>query len=710
MAHPFTEEHDEFTHVVNFGKYEIPVDPATGERKVLGEGGMGQTYKARDAKLGRLVVLKVISAALHHHPESRKRFLREAKALGILQHPAVPALYEYGEEKGDDFYAMEFIAGEDLQKRISRVDTLSVQDTLNIVEQVARALGAAHRAGIIHRDIKPANLMLSRPLGGGPETVRVIDFGLAKGTGAGADLGQSSTGNPGGYTPLYASPEQCKGEPAVVQSDLYSLGATMWFLLTGRPPFSGTSIYELQKKHVEAPLSLDRLPPSLPEPVRELLERLLAKRPEDRPDTADEVAGQIAMMRKLMGTQPVPPPAFDQSLGEAQTLHRPPTVRREQPSPGHGKLLAGVAAAVAMTAAIGWYGGKSGWFAKPRLLPTPTPTLAPTPVPPRPAATPRPAVTATPRPAPTRTPAPTASPAPQPTATPVPRPTATPPPTPTPRPSGVLGLVGPGQPYENGLGMKFVAVPGIKVLFSIWETRRFDFEVYAREKPYRQLGGVAVLKLRADAKGTRAYDWVIDPAASWERPGFEQSPLHPVVAVSWEEARQFCAWLTERERKAGRIGPKQYYRLPYDIEWSAAVGGSRYSWGDIWPPPERVGNFFDLAAARSLPAISWRNMPMDDGYARTAPVGSFRPNSLGLYDMGGNAAEWCLDEYRPSMNEEAVLKAIPGLAGERPGVRVLRGGAWSNAERERAQSNCHSFSLANYRAVFIGFRVVLADE
>ena len=168
------------------------------------------------------------------------------------------------------------------------------------------------------------------------------------------------------------------------------------------------------------------------------------------------------------------------------------------------------------------------------------------------------------------------------------------------------------------LGMKFVPVPGTKVLFSIWDTRVQDYQAF-----------------------------VTATGRAWEKPGFEQGPTHPAVNVSWEDAKAFCAWLTEQERHAGTLTSSQEYRLPTDLEWSAAVGLENetgrtpqarngkvlgiYPWGTEWPPPRGAGNYDE-------------KMNVDD-FAKTSPVGSFATNRFGLYDMGGNVWQWCEDSY-----------------------------------------------------------------
>jgi serine/threonine protein kinase len=241
-------------------------------------------------------------------------------------------------------------------------------------------------------------------------------------------------------------------------------------------------------------------------------------------------------------------------------------------------------------------------------------------------------------------------------------------------------------PWENSLGMKFVPVPGTSVLFSIWETRVRDYEAYAQANP--GVGG----------------SW---KDVKWEGVPVSDGPDHPVVCVSWDEAKAFCDWLTKKEREAGRVGPQQEYRLPTDAEWSLAVGlekepGSTpdqkdakikevYPWGTNWPPTAGAGNFADVTAKKRFP--TWSIMEgYDDGYATTAPVGKFRANKYGLYDLGGNVWEWCEDFY-----------------GANSGSRVFRGGSWWYfVAPDVLLSSRRLYNLPDYRSDAVGFRVVLA--
>ena len=246
------------------------------------------------------------------------------------------------------------------------------------------------------------------------------------------------------------------------------------------------------------------------------------------------------------------------------------------------------------------------------------------------------------------------------------------------RPSGATKE----HPFVNSLGIKFVPVPGTDVLFSVWETRVKDYQAFC------------------DATGR-----------SWEKPSFQQTADHPAVNVSWEDAMAFCEWLSKKEGKT--------YRLPTDLEWSCAVGiGDRedaaatpkskdmeidkvFPWGEQWPPPNEAGNYCGQecktpAALAALKAAGYdpSKWPViegfDDGNVFTAAVGSFRPNGLGIYDLGGNVWEWCQDEYEP------------GSAS-----RVLRGGSWDLSGRDYLLSSNRGDFDPDGRRVDVGFRAVV---
>src|ERR1700730_3922660 len=230
-----------------FEHYEL-VKGEDGKPIELGRGAMGVTYKAFDVNLRCPVTLKVISEQYVGDESARRRFLREARAADSVRHTNVAAVFHLGRTGKNYFYAMEFVEGETLENLIKRSSRLQVQLALEIVTQVAAGLAAVHKQKLVHRDIKPSNIMVSLEEGGAV-TAKIIDLGLAKAVNEPGS--QTAISMPGGFagTPEFASPEQFAGVDVDIRSDLYSLGVTLWEMLTGKVPFRGTSA-ELMHKHL----------------------------------------------------------------------------------------------------------------------------------------------------------------------------------------------------------------------------------------------------------------------------------------------------------------------------------------------------------------------------------------------------------------------------------------------------------------------------
>ena len=253
----------------------------------LGRGGMGVVYKARDQRLGRVVALKVILAGGHAGTAERNRFHVEVEAAAQLQHPNIAQVYEVGEDNGQPFMAMEFCSGGTLEARI-RDKPQPPREAAQLVATLAEALHHAHQAGIIHRDIKPANVLLAAD--GSP---KVVDFGLAKRIG-GTD-GFTQTGAIMG-TLGYMAPEQAAGRTREANSatDVYSLGALLYKLLTGRPPFHGPSELETITSIVARdPVSIQSLQPRVPLDLVTICQKCLEKKPTRRYATAAALAEDL---------------------------------------------------------------------------------------------------------------------------------------------------------------------------------------------------------------------------------------------------------------------------------------------------------------------------------------------------------------------------------------------------------------------------------
>lgn len=246
----------------------------------LGAGGMGVVYRARDAKLGRDVALKVLAPALAHDATARARLLREARAAAVIQHPNIATVYDVDEHEGVPFIALEIVEGLNLRDRLRRAAGLPLREVRTIARGVAAALAAAHAAGVIHRDLKPDNIVLTHTAG-----VKVLDFGLARRVddeSAPTARRLTRRGDVLG-TIGYLSPEQALGKPLDARSDVFSFGVLVYEMLSGRLPFRGTTWGE-----AAVALANDRPPPLLdlrsdvPEPLLELVERCLSRAPRDR--------------------------------------------------------------------------------------------------------------------------------------------------------------------------------------------------------------------------------------------------------------------------------------------------------------------------------------------------------------------------------------------------------------------------------------------
>src|SRR5881275_1081176 len=279
---------------LRYAHFEVETG-ADGFPVELGAGAMAITYRACDTVLNSLVALKVIDRKVAQNPGARSRFLREARAAANIRHPNIARVSHYGEQEGECFYAMELVEGETLEAKVRREGPMPLALALEVIEQAARALAAAEACCVVHRDIKPSNIMLESDPSGAP-IVKVIDYGVAKVLAPEAERGaeQTQTGFIG--TPAFASPEQFaeNGETRLdTRSDIYSLGVTFWYLLSGRVPFVGRTLEEIRERQAES-LPVDQLKGlDVPARIFALLKSMLATDPKDRPQSARELLSAI---------------------------------------------------------------------------------------------------------------------------------------------------------------------------------------------------------------------------------------------------------------------------------------------------------------------------------------------------------------------------------------------------------------------------------
>jgi serine/threonine protein kinase len=264
---------------------------------LIGEGGMGQVYRARDERLGRDVAIKVLPTDVTHDAERRARMEREARAMGLLNHPNVVSVYDIGDYRGSPFIVSELLEGETLRDRIAAAgprDRMPYGEALHVVASVADALGSAHRRGIVHRDIKPENIFLT-----GDGRTKVLDFGIAKVTDGESAADHTVAGAVIG-TLSYMAPEQLRGEAARPQSDVYACGVVLYELLAGVHPYAGRSQAVLIGAVLhEPPPPLTGVPPA----VAALVMRCLEKRPEVRPEDGAALAKTLRALTTVQSSR-----------------------------------------------------------------------------------------------------------------------------------------------------------------------------------------------------------------------------------------------------------------------------------------------------------------------------------------------------------------------------------------------------------------------
>jgi len=334
--------------------------------RLLGRGGMGEVYLARQVSLNRDVALKVLRPDLLTNPTYLSRFEAEAWSAAKLNHPNIVHIYTLGIVEGLRFIAMEYVQGTNLREYLQRKGPPDLPQALSIMRQAGAAVGAAGEVGLVHRDIKPENLLLTKK-----GQVKVADFGLCRDL----DSDRHHVTQPGVTmgTPLYMSPEQARGVAMDHRSDLYSLGVTYYHMLAGHPPFRADTALALAMKHVvDTPVDLAVHRPDLPPGLTHLVMKLMAKSPADRYQSAAEMLRELARVREALQvsamvasgavvgpTKPVAPPAIAES---PRSTKDQPADRQEGP-----RLLAWPSPRVLVAASVVGLGLGllAGWLARP---------------------------------------------------------------------------------------------------------------------------------------------------------------------------------------------------------------------------------------------------------------------------------------------------------------------------------------------------------
>ena len=280
----------------------------------LGQGGMGAVYRARRKHIGDDVAIKVLLDKFVAGNEATERFRREARAAAMLRHPNVVSIHDFSDGAGTSspaYIVMELVEGRSLRDLLDQEGRIAAERLVTLMRGVCNGVSAAHRKGVVHRDLKPDNIIILPPeRAGEPETVKVIDFGIAKLREADAGAGLTQTGVLIG-TPYYMSPEQCLGEPLDARSDVYSIGAILYEMLAGTPPFTGNTPTAVLARHLtDTATPLDQL--GVPARLATVPGRALAKDPQERYQTVDDLFSDLSNAVISLGSS---------AIGRAETVH-----------------------------------------------------------------------------------------------------------------------------------------------------------------------------------------------------------------------------------------------------------------------------------------------------------------------------------------------------------------------------------------------------
>lgn len=666
---------------------------ALGPYRILncvGRGGMGIVFRALDPKLQRVVAIKVLAPECAIDPMARQRFEREARSAAAVSHPHCVVIHAVDETHQPPYIVMEFIQGKTLADKIAAQGALSVKEILRIGAQIAEGLAAAHKQGLIHRDMKPTNVLLEN----GVERAKVADFGLAKTM---DDVGMTRTGDLSG-TPQFMSPEQASGGLVDHRTDLFSLGAILYTMCTGRPPFRADNPLATLKRICEdAPRPIARVNPEVPDWLSAIVDRLLAKSPADRFQTAEEVAALFQQHLAMVQAGPnAARPARKTPFRSAESLRRrwlilafgllaamgvlvwlasmrttrdaarlpkelsdsrQPTFGGARPETGNSGGVAGEGK--------GWQAGRAEA--------------------PKPAIAPFDAEQAKKH-----------------------------------QENWAAYLKIPVE-YENSIGMKFVLIPPAE--FAMGSTPA------ELEEALQIAGDVTLWQDCVKSEGPQHKVILTQPIylglhevtqAQYEKvmgtnpshfasmgPGKgvvagQDTTDHPVEMVSWNDAAEFCAKLSRTERlkpfyfRAGEtvtLLAGTGYRLPTEAEWEFACRAGTTT--KFW-----IGDKDD-----TLSLVAWLR---PNSGSQTHKVGELKGNPFGLFDIHGNVWEWVQDwwelNYYAQFQEQPAIDPRGPLSDNAP--RVIRGGDW-NGNWPGCRASDRDTQTPTDRTNRVGFRAAL---
>jgi formylglycine-generating enzyme required for sulfatase activity len=653
----------------------------------LGRGGMGVVYLAKNKLMDRLEVLKVVNKQLLGDAGAAERFLREIRSAAQLNHPNIVTAYSALQVGDVLLFSMEYIEGQDLAQVVKARGPLPAAHSGSYIVQAARGLQHAFEKGMVHRDVKPQNLILD----GKTNIVKILDFGLAKATRT--TTGAAAEGLTGLNmlmgTPDYMAPEQARDAANVdIRADIYSLGCTLYCLLAGRAPFAGGSLATKIAAHqFSEPEPVESLRQDLPPGLAGIVRKMMTKDPAQRYQKPEEVvqaltscfnekpaplrkkwlmaaggAAAALMLMGLIGLSAVgvfrvktadgilvvevnEPNAevFVDGDRMAVSWNEGGTKAEIHVKPGTRKVVVQKDGFSAAGKELTFNDGVREVFTA-RLVSEERHMAK-----------------------------------------------AGAPPEKSPPPPAPVGTGENPADVTNSIGMKLKLIkPGTFLMGSpkeeqgrkdnegpqheveitkafymgVYPVTRGQFAAFAKDADY-----TTEAEIEGIGYGYNPFKNQFESGKyTWRKLGFKQTDDHPVVEVTWNDATAFCAWLSKKEGK--------HYELPTEAEWEYACRAgtqTRFWCGDEDASLKGNANIADASFKEKCPGVIWA-ATWDDGYAFTSPVGSFKANPWGLYDMHGNVWQWCADYYDATYYQNSDKK--DPLNSSKSGARVLRGGCW----------------------------------